>query len=232
MHTGSERGRPLQRPRSATTIKGFWFGLRRSGGGLWPVGPGSDRLLIMKRLLMILITPALAAGPVAASEIYRSTDADGNVVFTDERPSDDAEPVELDPLTTVKPVEGDPDDAATGSTGVTEDQPDMPANGISGIAIADPGNEKGIRHNGGNVPFRVALEPEGATLPRGHQVEIILDGERRGRSAITQVTDSPVERGPHTVRARIIDNAGQTTYESESVKFYLLRKALGGSGSN
>jgi|AntRauTorcE11897_2_1112592.scaffolds.fasta_scaffold13927_2 hypothetical protein len=185
---------------------------------------------MMKRLLMVVLPAALAAGPVAASEIYRTTDADGNVVFTDEPPSDNAEPIKLDPLTTVKPIEGDPVGAS--SAGTSGEEPDTPANGISGIAIAYPENEKGIRHNGGNVPFSVALEPEGATLPRGHQVEIILDGEARGRAASTQVTVSPVERGPHTVRARIIDNAGQTRYESESVKFYLLRKALGGSGSN
>lgn len=181
---------------------------------------------------MILLPAVLAVGPVAASEIYRTTDADGNVVFTDDPPSDDAEPLELDPLTTVEPVEGDPDGAATGSSGASDDEPDSPSNGISGISVAYPENEKGIRHNGGNVPFRVALEPEGAALPRGHQVEIVLDGEARGRAASTEVTVSTVERGPHTVRARVIDNAGQTRYESDSVKFYLLRKALGGSGNN
>jgi hypothetical protein len=182
----------------------------------------------MKRLLMIALPLALFAGPIAASEIYRTTDEDGNVVFTDDPPTDDAEPVELDPLTTVKPVEGEP----AGGTSASPGEPERPSNGISGISIAYPENEKGIRHNGGNVPFRIALEPEGATLPRGHQVEIILDGEVRGRAASTQVTVSPVDRGPHTVRARIIDNGGQTRYESEPVKFYLLRKALGGSANN
>ncbi len=183
----------------------------------------------MKRLLMILLPAALVAGPVVASEIYRTTDADGNVVFTDDPPTDDAEPVELDPLTTVEPVEGAPDGADTGTASASDEEPDTPANGISGISIAYPENEKGIRHNGGNVPFEVALEPEGATLPRGHQVEIILDGQARGRAASTQVTVSTVNRGPHTVRARIIDNAGETRYESDPVKFYLLRKAIGGS---
>ncbi|MEF8833687.1 MAG: DUF4124 domain-containing protein [Halofilum sp. (in: g-proteobacteria)] len=186
----------------------------------------------MKRLIVIFLPVALAAGPVAASEIYRTTDADGNVVFTDEPPSDDAEPLELDPLTTVEPIQGDPDGAATTSSATPEDEPGTPSNGISGISIAYPGNEKGIRHNGGNVPFEVALQPEGATLPRGHQVELVLDGEPRARAASTQVTVSPVERGPHTVRARIIDKAGKVRYESESVKFYLLRKALGGSDGN
>jgi len=180
---------------------------------------------------MMVLPAALAAGPVAASEIYRTTDPDGNVVFTDDPPTEGAEPVELDPLTTVEPVQGDPDGAVTGSSRRAEEEPDRPSNGISGIAIAYPENEKGIRHNGGNVPFEVALEPEGATLPRGHQVEIILDGEVRGRAASTEVTVSTVERGPHTVRARVIDNAGETRYESEPVKFYLLRKALGGSGN-
>lgn len=181
---------------------------------------------------MMLLPAALAAGPAVASEIYRTTDAEGNVVFTDDPPSDNAEPVELDPLTTVEPVEVDTDGAVTGSSSDPEDVPDSPSNGVSGISIAYPENEKGIRHNGGNVPFEIALEPEGATLPRGHQVEIILDGEVRGRAASTQVTVSTVERGPHTVRARIIDNAGETRYESDSVKFYLLRKALGGGGNN
>lgn len=176
---------------------------------------------------MIALPVALAAGPVAASEIYRTTDEDGNVVFTDEPPTEDAEPVELDPLNTVEPIEGDPD--AASSIDSSGEDPDAPANGISGISIAYPENGKGIRHNGGNVPFQVALQPEGATLPRGHQVEIILDGKVRARAASTQVTVSPVDRGPHTVRARIIDKSGQTRYESDSVKFYLLRKALGGS---
>lgn len=194
---------------------------------MWPGGPGSGRLLMMKHLLMIMLPAALAAGPVAASDIYRTTDEDGNVVFTDDPPDDNAEPVELDPLTTVDPIEGDPD--GTSNIGTAEEEADTPSNGISGIAIAYPGNEKGIRHNGGNVPFRVALQPEGATLPRGHQVEIVLDGEVRGRTASTEVTVSTVARGPHTVRARIIDRSGQTRYESGSVKFYLLRKALGGS---
>lgn len=176
---------------------------------------------------MILLPAALAAGPLAASEIYRTTDEDGNVVFTDDPPSEDAEPVELKPLTTVEPVEGDPDGGGTVDT-PEEEEPDTPANGISGVAIAYPGDEKGIRHNGGNVPFEVELQPEGAALPRGHQIEIILDGEVRARAASTRVTVSLVERGPHTVRARVLDTTGAPRYESEPVKFYLLRKALGG----
>lgn len=179
---------------------------------------------------MIALPVALAAGPVAASEIYRTTDADGDVVFTDDPPAEGAEPLELDPLTTVEPVEGEPDGAS--GIGTPEGKPDTPANGISGISLAYPENEKGIRHNGGNVPFKVALEPEGAALPRGHQVEIVLDGKVRGRAAATQVSVSAVSRGPHTVRARVIDAAGETRYESDTVKFYLLRKALGGSGGN
>lgn len=183
------------------------------------------------RLPILLAVALLATGPAVAAEIYRTTDEDGNVVFTDDPPSDDAEPVELEPLTTVPSAdEGSGGNAGTETgtsptTGEATEEP--PERGISGISIAYPEQGKGIRHNGGNVPFRVALQPEGATLPRGHQVEIILDGKPRARAASTRVTVSPVDRGPHTVRARIIDNAGQTRYESESVKFYLLRVSLG-----
>ncbi|MFW5969028.1 MAG: DUF4124 domain-containing protein [Halofilum sp. (in: g-proteobacteria)] len=189
----------------------------------------------MKRFLLILLPAALAAGPVVAgSDIYRTTDEDGNVVFTDEPPSDDAEPLDLKPLTTADPVEGEgePEELDDADSGASDDEPDTPSNGLQGISIAYPENEKGIRHNGGNVPFEVALEPEDAALPRGHQIEIIVDGEVRERAASTKITVSTLDRGPHTVRARVIDNAGKTRYESDSVKFYLLRKALGSSGNN
>ena len=176
------------------------------------------------RILVLALLP-LAAG---AEEIYRSTDEDGNPLFTDEPPSDDAEPVELDPLTTVP----GPD---TGNGGIEEAQGGEGADGSAGqqgpvyraLTVTYPPADQAVRHNGGLVPVRVALEPEGTGLREGHQVEVMLDGEVRGRGASLQVTLSAVSRGPHTVRARVVDASGRPVISSPPVDFMLLRAALG-----
>jgi hypothetical protein len=189
----------------------------------------------MLRPALLVLPLALAMTPAAgaADEIYRTTNENGDVVFTDEPPSDDAEPLKLDPLTTVPPVQTD---GAAGGTAAEQTEPtaeakkdQTPANGISGVRLVYPPDEKGIRHNGGNVPFRVEFDPEGTPLPRGHRLVVMLDGEMRARSTGTEVVVSPVDRGPHNAKVRVVDAAGRTRFESESVKFYLLRARVGSS---
>jgi hypothetical protein len=178
-------------------------------------------------LLLLVLLPALAG----AEEIYRTTDDQGNPLFTDDPPSDDAEPVKLDPITTVPAAEPDqaPDPASSGGAQETTDQAG-PEPEYEGIVVEYPPADQAVRHNGGLVPVRVALRPEGARLAEGHQVEVLLDGEVRGRGASLQVSVSAVARGPHTVRARVIDAQGRPVVSSAPVDFMLLRVALGNEG--
>lgn len=178
----------------------------------------------MRALILLL---ALVPGLVAAGEIYRSTDEEGNPLFTDDPPDDDAEPVELDPITSVPPPEtGDGAEGQQGSGGSSGgDGQGGPA--YHGISITYPPADQAVRHNGGLVPVRVALEPEDARLAEGHQVEILLDGDVRASGASLQVSVSAVARGPHTVRARVIDATGATVVTSPPVDFFLLRAAVG-----
>lgn len=172
----------------------------------------------------------LAALPAVAQEIYRTTDEDGNVMFTDEPPSDDAEPVTLEPLTTVPAQqpqvsatedEPEPDATAAGTTGAYE-----------GVRIAYPPADQAVRHNGGQVPVRVELLPEGVELADGHTVLIVLDGQEHDAGRGTQITVGPVDRGPHRVRARILDRGGRVVAESPPARFVLLRAALGSQPGN
>ncbi len=184
--------------------------------------------------LALALGLGLACAPVAAAEIYRTTDEDGNVVYTDDPPDEDAEPVELDPLTTVPGTaaeddkDGDRNEAAGGDAGGSRER--QPDSRLRGIRIAYPEGGEGIRHNGGNVPFRVALEPEGAGLPAGHSIEIVLDGEVRARGTGKEIVVAPVSRGEHSVRARVLDAQGDTRFASETIEFFLLRKAVGNAG--
>lgn len=171
-------------------------------------------------LAALLLLPVL----VAAEQIYRSTDEQGNPVFTDEPPSDDADPVPLDPLTTVPAGETPPELEESESEETTSKAQDR---SYRDLEITYPPGGQAVRHNGGMVPFRVAIKPEGKKLAEGHRVEIMVDGEVRGSGANTQVSVSPVDRGSHTVIARIVDGTGSPLIASPPVDFHLLRASVG-----
>lgn len=169
-------------------------------------------------LLVALLLPAVAA---AGDTIYRTTDEDGNVVYTNEPPSDDAEAVELDPLTTVPPGEEIPDEANS------DDDSEGTSPRYQGLEVTYPPQDQTVRHNGGLVPFRIEIQPEGAELAEGHKVEIVLDGEVRGSARSRQISVSAVNRGPHSAEARIVDSTGAVITQSQPTEFYLLRAAVG-----
>ncbi|MEX0607363.1 MAG: DUF4124 domain-containing protein [Halofilum sp. (in: g-proteobacteria)] len=171
-------------------------------------------------ITILLLFPALTAG----EEIYRSTDDQGNPLFTDQAPSDSADPVTLEPLTTVAPDEAPPQFQAPAEEESDESEQ---VGGYSGIEVAYPPAGQAVRHNGGMVPFRVALQPDGKSLDQGHRIEILLDGDVRGAGANEQISVSPVDRGTHTVVARVVDASGTPLVASSPIDFHLLRASLG-----
>ncbi len=171
-------------------------------------------------ILLLLFPLALAAEE--EKKIYRTVDEEGNVVYTDEPPSDDAEPVELDPITTVPAIEVE--SSAGAETG--DDAEETARIGYEGLEFLYPVSDQTIRHNGGRVPFRLALRPQGATLAEAHRVEILLDGSVAATGNALQVTVGPVDRGPHEVSARIVDAGGNVLARTPTVNFFLLRHSV------
>jgi len=185
-------------------------------------------MCVMRQLISLLLVLLLPAVAVAGDKdkIYRTTDDDGNVVYTNEPPSEDAEPVELDPLTTVPPGEEIPDDTSSNDASeAAADEGTSPR--YEGLKVTYPPHDQTVRHNGGLVPFRVEVRPEGTQLAEGHKVEVLLDGEVRGSARDRQISVSAVNRGPHTVEARIVDSTGAVITQSQPTEFYLLRAAVG-----
>jgi len=184
-------------------------------------------MYLMRQLIPLALVVLLTAVAVAGDkdEIYRTTDEDGDVVYTNEPPSEDAEPVELDPLTTVPPGEEIPDDTNGEDGSTANDVGTSPR--YAGLKVTYPPHDQTVRHNGGLVPFRIEVQPEGTELAEGHKVEVLLDGEVRGSARERQISVSAVNRGPHTVEARIVDSTGAVITQSQPTEFYLLRAAVG-----
>lgn len=149
---------------------------------------------------LLLLLVSLTAG----AQVYRWVDDDGVVHFTGE-PVPGADPVLVEPVPEMDLPEPAPEPAEAGAG---EDR--EPSTGVPDYTIAFGRLEDGqtVWNDARRLHLELAVEPPLA-LARGHLVEVYLDGERRGGpSASTRIYLEGVDRGPHTVEARVVDAAG------------------------
>jgi hypothetical protein len=171
-------------------------------------------MMIRTLLLLGLLLPW-----AVSAQIYRTTDEQGNVVFTDKPPatSTSSEPVELPPTNTTPATEVRP-----------RPKPAAPAeepegNDIS-VAITIPANETTIPMGPGNFAVNVAVEP---SLGRGASLQLYMDGipwgdPQQGNSWAL----SNVFRGAHDITVAVVDEQGQHLASSDPVRVYVLRPSI------
>jgi len=147
---------------------------------------------------LVLLVAFTAAGTLNA-EIFRSYDAEGNVVFTD-IPAKDAEKVILPDITTFKsrpykPIQSS--EPAGGNKVIRYD-----------IKLVQPANKETVRDNNGNVPVEVEVNP---TLRRelGHYMLLWLDSQKPVKFTSNRYQLSDIDRGTHTVSVKIVDSNGK-----------------------
>jgi len=175
----------------------------------------------MVRILLLIPLLFPLAGQ-ADTAIYRTTDAQGNVIFTDAPPADgnpgervDVPPVNTTPAPQVRKSEAE---AAPGpSTGEDAQAPPQ-------VAITSPSNETTIPIGPGN--FSVTAEVSRRLKP-GQRLQLHLDGEPRGepqRETTWNLTN--VLRGAHDLTVSVLGEEGETVTTSEPVRVYVLRPSV------
>jgi hypothetical protein len=156
----------------------------------------------------------------AQAEVYRTVGPDGSVTFTDQ-PVQGAEPVNLPPVSTYpapRPAAVEPDVQAESETDAA--QP------YTRFFIASPAAEATIRDNQGNVPMRVQLVPP-LQAERGHRIQFMVDGVDQGEPGTeTGITFQSLDRGSHTLSARILDENGATLETTGPVTVFVLRASV------
>jgi len=168
--------------------------------------------ILLSRLALLLLV--LAAAPLAAQEIYKTVDENGNVVYTDRKPSEDAEPVTLPELTVVDPVElGDPSAAGTDAGNAAEGPPSD-----FGLDIVAPQPEATIRNTAYVLSVQVATDRQ---LPSGTELVYLVDGEERARTRALQVELEEVWRGEHQLTVELRSDGGQVLSSAGPVTFYM-----------
>ncbi len=150
----------------------------------------------------------------ATAEVYRSVDENGHVVFTD-KPSPDAELIEVDELQTIKPP-------PVGNFKYTP-PPAKPKPKYTEVSIISPQHDAAIRDNGGNVTVKIAINPR---VRANDNLVLYLDDKEIMLGKATAKAFSGLDRGSHQLRAVVKDADGHIQLSSSSVTFYLLRQSV------
>lgn len=153
--------------------------------------------------IKLLCLPLLLGCFTLQAEIYKSTDADGNVSFSD-APSatTESEPVEIQTPNTIAPT------SAPALTPQGEIKPDFRYTSLS----ISPANDSTIRSNNGNFSVTLTLTP---ALKTGHSLHFYFDGKKQAGSG-TSYQFNNVDRGAHNLRAEVVDGDGKVLIQQSS----------------
>lgn len=165
--------------------------------------------------IALLITALFATH--SAAQIYKTTDANGNVVFTDQPPAGTtaSEQVDLQQTNTTP---------AVAPRAPSTPEPREPEPAPIEVSITSPANETTIPMGGGMFDVSATATPG---VGPGQTLQLLLDGTPKGApqtGTLWQLEN--VFRGAHDLSVRLIDSSGEVIANSNSVRVYVLRPGL------
>jgi Domain of unknown function (DUF4124) len=164
------------------------------------------------RILLILI---FLSSTYAYAEVYKRTNPDGSVEFTDVPSKQKEKPIKLSPLSTFK----SPPAPAPQTSSPQADAPFV----YTELTITAPANDTAIRANDGKLTISVSVTP---ALRPEHSLVLLLDGKPAGKSTAGSVVLNNVDRGTHTLSAEVQDAEGTPQISAAPVIVHLLRNSI------
>lgn len=166
---------------------------------------------------LIFFTPALLA-----ETVYKSTDAQGNTVFTD-HPTADSQKIDIQPAQTYN-LSPPPRE---------EEQPNSLNNLLDNthynVKILSPEDKHTFSTDIHSFTISLSVEPQ---LREGDKIQLLLNGTPYGSlystPEITITPDVRLSRGSYQVQARVVseDNPSKIKGESDTITFYQFRKSI------
>lgn len=150
------------------------------------------------------------------AEIYRGVDEEGNVFYSDkEQPNSKLIPTPSpNTVTMPKPK---PKEKQTPQT----DQPKEGA--YSTFGIVSPVNGETIFNNAGNISVNFTIEPP-LDIANGHQITAYVDGKAAAPASTELMIQIPnVNRGKHTLSAKVTDAKGKQIITSNAITIHMKR---------
>lgn len=173
----------------------------------------------MQLLKPAVVFIALASSLLAQAEVYKSTDANGNVTYTDQ-PDKNTRPVDVrdtNSIPAVKISEPDKDAAESPST-------DTETVTYRSVRVVEPANDSSIPHGPGNFTVSASSKPE---LAKNHALQLYMDGKAYGESNTTgSFALTNVDRGTHKLKVSVVDAAGKKIKSSKTIKVHVFRPSV------
>lgn len=155
----------------------------------------------------ILLLALLLAAPAPAQEIYRVVDENGNVTYTDQKPDDNAEPVDLPELNV---LEGALEEQA-GEDPLAE-AGRQPMN----FRIEQPADGSTRTVEGDMIQIVMGIDIE---VPPTARITLVLDGEGLTPVRSLQTSIPAPAPGEHRLYARLETPSGRALGTTEPVTF-------------
>lgn len=169
--------------------------------------------------LRAVIVIACASSFVAQAEIYRSTDANGNVTYTDQ-PAKGAKPVDMRSINSIPAVETQKLDKDTIDSPLAAEKTVT----YRSVRIVEPSDDSTIAHGPGDFTVSATSKPK---LAKNHALQLYLDGKAYG-DAITSgnFTLTNINRGTHKLKVSVVSAAGKRLKNSKSIKVHVFRPSV------
>lgn len=171
----------------------------------------------MRNLFSIAL---LVLVPVALAGTYKWVDKDGNVHYSD-KPVEGAEAVELP-----EPMVFDAPKVQLRAPGQGEaDEQKVTSVSYADFNFISPKQDQIFWATGGEVPIQLAIKPG---LRRGHRILLYFNGELTEDSPMAGLgtTLTSAFRGAHTVRAVIVNPAGEEIATAGPVTFHVKQHSV------
>jgi hypothetical protein len=152
-----------------------------------------------------LILLALAL-PAAAQEIYRVVDENGNVTYTDQKPSDDAEPMELPELNVLEGELGESAENPLADTGSRSRD----------FRIEQPADGAVFTPQGDSLEIAMGIAIE---VPPTARIVLVLDGRELAPVRSLDASIPAPEPGEHRLFARLETPSGRVLGTTDPVTF-------------
>ncbi|MCG6870614.1 MAG: DUF4124 domain-containing protein [Gammaproteobacteria bacterium] len=180
-----------------------------------------NRFLLQGLLLLSL--------PLAAQQIYRYVDEQGNVTFTsDPPPGVNAHPVSVSPVNAIGSdiIAPPPATSAKAEVGAEITEKPGPETGYQTFAITSPEEGSSVRSNDGDITISLTLDP---ALRESDTIYLYMDGAKIAEGDYVSFFLQNVNRGTHLVHAEVRDrSSGTTLKKTRPVTITVQRVHVGG----
>lgn len=184
--------------------------------------------MAVKYFAQLLVFVLVLSGPAnAETRIYKTRDANGNVIFTDVPPVKDGKPADPIALKETNTWEGPTADKATTRTPwIVDETGDETADVFvpySTLGIVSPANDISVRENSGRITVTVDILPP---LFADQQLRLLMDGKIVGQSSGPSFPLENVDRGTHSLLLEVVDATGKSLQQSPVTTFHMQRYHL------